>query len=211
MLLISQIRDTEIMPQVSVKNMTPEERREYLREIGRRGGKTRAKALTREHQRAARRKVSSESCRINGAKGAARTIELHGHAKLFEGSRQKRLENPSSCELIMIGLLSQLGLAFEREYQLGDTLYTLDFYLTGSKAGIEVDGPLHDPGKPKADKRKVCEERKTEICRDLNIALIHIHHTELSNADLGGVIIKIKEIAGDGDLPARGRREAPPV
>jgi len=199
------------MPQVSVKNMTPEERGEYLREIGRRGGKSRAKAFTSSYQREARSRVSSAACRRNGAKGAARTIELHGHVRLFEGSRQKRLENPSPLELIMIGLLNRLGLAYEREYQLPDTLYTIDFHLTGHNTGIEVDGPLHDPGKPGADERKICEERKAEICRNLNIRLFRIHHTELSGADLGGVITKIKEIAGDGDLPVIGRRESPPT
>jgi very-short-patch-repair endonuclease len=199
------------MPEVSFKNMTPEERREYLREIARRGGKTRAKAFTPAYQRATRAQVSSAACRRNGAKGAARTVELHGHQKLFDGSRRKRLEKPSPLELTMIGLLTRLGMEFEREYRLPDTLYTLDFFLTNFQTGIEVDGPLHDPGKPGADKRKVCEARKAEICERLNIRLIRIHHTELSGADLGGVITKINEIAGQGDLPAIGRSESLPT
>src|SRR5262249_20122625 len=119
------LRSKEIMAKVILKEMNPDERCEYMRELGRR----RAQAFTPEYQRAARRKVSSESCRRNGAKGARRTIELHGYKALFEGCRRKRLAKPSPCELVMIGLLKTLGLHFKREYWLGDTLYTLDFYL----------------------------------------------------------------------------------
>lgn len=198
------------MPQINLKDMTPDERKEHLREIARRGGKSRARQFTRAYQRATRAQVSNESCRRNGAKGAARTKELYGYAKLFEACRRKRLENPSPLELVMIGLLTQLGLAFEREYVLADSFYTLDFFLTGHNAGIEVDGPLHDPGKPGADRRKVCEERKAKICEQLNTRLIRIHHTELG-ADLGGVINKINEIAVDGDQSAIGRRESLPT
>src|SRR5687767_5408292 len=112
------------MSKVSLKSMSPEARREYLREIGRRGGQARAKAFTRAYQRAARRKVSSESCRRNGKKGAERTIELHGYKALFEGCRRSRLANPSSNELVMMGLLKTLRLRYEREYRLGETLFT---------------------------------------------------------------------------------------
>src|SRR5262245_61761407 len=113
------------MAKVSTKAMTPEELRAWRSEIGRRGGlkggATRAKQFTCASQRAARRKVSSESCRRNGAKGAARTIELHGYKALFEGARRKRLANPSPNELVMIGLLKTLGLKNRREYVLGGT------------------------------------------------------------------------------------------
>src|SRR5262249_30748083 len=139
-------------------------------------------------QRAARRKVSSESCRRNGAKGAARTIELHGYKALFEGCRRSRLANPSPCELVMIGLLKTLDLFFVREHQLGETLFTLDFYLPKFRLGIEVDGSIHDPGKPDQAKRIQCAERKATICRAMNITLIRIHHSDLAGDDLAGVI-----------------------
>src|SRR5262245_38743276 len=107
------------MAKVNVKSMSPEERRAYLSEIGRRGGlkggKTRAKQFDSAYQRAARRKVSSESCQRNGRKGAERTIEVHGYKALFEGARRKRLANPSPNELVMIGLLKTLKLKCERE------------------------------------------------------------------------------------------------
>jgi hypothetical protein len=110
------------MSKVSTKAMTPEELRAFRSEMGRRGGRARAKQFTPASQRAARRKVSSESCRRNGAKGAARTIELHGYTALFEGCRRKRLANPSKTELVMMGLLKTLRLRYEREYVLGETL-----------------------------------------------------------------------------------------
>src|SRR5262245_53918630 len=114
------------MAKVSIKAMSPDERRDYLREIGSRGGKTRATQFTPAFQRAARKKVSRESCVENGRKGAERTIQLHGYKALFEGCRRKRLACPSPNELLMMGLLKQLRLGYEREYCLGETLFTLD-------------------------------------------------------------------------------------
>jgi len=93
--------------------MTEDERRAYLSEIGRRGGKARALQFTPVSQRAARRNLSSEQAAANGSKGAQRTIELHGYKALFEGSRRKRLANPSPNELVMMGLLKTIGLKFD--------------------------------------------------------------------------------------------------
>jgi very-short-patch-repair endonuclease len=194
------------MSKASLKSMSPEARREYLREIARRGGKARAKAFTPDYQRRVRRKVSSESCAKNGKKGAERTIALHGYKALFEGCRRSRLANPSKNELVMMGLLKQMKLRYEREYVLGETLFTLDFYLAEFSLGIEVDGSIHDPGKPDQAKRIQHAERKASLCRAMKIKLIRIHHTELAGDDLSAVINKIRKIAGQ-DVPAFGSRE----
>jgi very-short-patch-repair endonuclease len=190
------------MAKVSVKSMSPEERREWMREIGRRGavkgGKARAKQFTSSSQRHARKRLSSEKAAANGKKGAQRTIELHGYQALFEGCRRKRLANPSKTELVMMGLLKTLRMRFEREYVLGETLFTLDFYLAEYALGIEVDGSIHDPGKPDQAKRIQHAERKEALCRVMKIKLIRIHHTELADDDLSAVINKIREIAGMG-------------
>lgn len=190
------------MAKADFKSMSPEERREYLREARRRGGlkggATRAKQFTSSSQRAARRKVSRESLQRSGAKGAARTIELHGYKALFEGCRRSRLANPSPNELVMMGLLKTLKLKYEREYVLGETLFTLDFFIAEHRLGIEVDGSIHDPGKPDEAKRIQHAERKAAICRCMGIKLIRIHHTELKDDDLSAVIAKIEEIAGAG-------------
>src|SRR5262245_41830975 len=98
---------------VNVKAMMPDERREYLREIGRRGGKARAQFFTPASQRRARAKLSPEKAAENGRKGAAKTIQVHGYQALFEGSRRKRLLFPSPCELVMMGLLKTLRLEYE--------------------------------------------------------------------------------------------------
>jgi len=187
------------MAKVSTKAMTPEERRAWLSEIGRRGGRTRAKQFTSSSQRHASKHVSREARVANGRKGAARTIELHGYKALFEGSRRKRLANPSPCELVMMGLLKTMKLRYEREYVLGETLFTLDFYLAEYKLGIEVDGSIHDKGKPDEAKRIQHAQRKAVLCRSMGIKLIRIHHSELRGDDLGGVIAKIEEIAGRCD------------
>jgi very-short-patch-repair endonuclease len=187
------------MAKVNVKSMSPEERREHMRRLG----KIRAKAFDSAYQRAARRRVSKESLQRNGRKGAERTIALHGYQALFEGCRRKRLANPSKCELVMIGLLKQIGLRYEREYVLGQTLYTLDFFVAQHGLGIEVDGSIHDPGKPDQARRIQHAERKAALCRAMEIKLIRIHHTELAGDDLGGVINKIQEIAGRCDAGKR--------
>ena len=214
--VVARFIHEEFMAKVNTKAMTPDELRAWRSEVGRRGGLARAQQFTPASQRAARRRVSSESCRLNGKKGAARTIALHGYKALFEGSRRSRLANPSPCELIMMGLLKTLGLRYEREYVLGETLYTLDFYIAEYKLGIEVDGSIHDPGKPDQAKRIQHAERKAALCRCMRINLIRIHHSELKGDDLSGVIAKIEEIAGAGcagsGRPGKtGKTGEPPV
>jgi hypothetical protein len=48
-----------------------DEQRERYRAMGRKGGKSRAKAFTSKYQRATRAHVSRESCIANARKGAA--------------------------------------------------------------------------------------------------------------------------------------------
>jgi very-short-patch-repair endonuclease len=193
------------MSKTSTKPITPEERRAHFAEIGRRGGKARAKQFTASSQRHARKHLSPEKAAANGRKGAHRTIELHGYKALFEGCRRSRLAHPTKTELVMMGLLKTLGLRYEREYQLGETLYTLDFYLADYKLGIEVDGSIHDKGKPDQAKRIQHAERKEALCRCMGIALIRIHHSELAGDDLAGVIARIQEIAGVATSGKRGQ------
>jgi very-short-patch-repair endonuclease len=200
------------MANVNVKSMSPEERREHMRKLG----KIRAKAFTPAYQRAARRKVSRESLQRNGKKGAEKTIALHGYKALFEGCRRSRLANPSKMELVMMGLLKTLRMRFEREYVLGETLFTLDFFVAERSLGIEVDGSIHDPGEPDQAKRIQHAERKEAICRYMGIKLIRIHHTELAGDDLSVVINKIQEIAGVRRPAIDGREQTcisgePPV
>src|SRR5262249_60274342 len=87
------------------------------------------KHLTRDHQRPARSKVSSCSCARNGRLGAKATIAKHGFRKFFESWRKWKLAHPSQPELVLIGILKRLNVAYEREWQLQPSFLTLDFYL----------------------------------------------------------------------------------
>ena len=83
--------------------------------------------FTPEFQRWARGHVSSESCAKNGARGFSATLAKHGPGVAFGGARKWRLSHPSSNELVMIGILSRLGIRYEREYRVGDTSTRLTF------------------------------------------------------------------------------------
>src|SRR5262249_40240568 len=101
------------------------------------------KHLTSEHQRMARSKVSSSSCARNGSLGAKATIAKHGFGKFFAAWRAWKLEHPSQPELVLIGILNKLNVAYESEWQLQPSFLTLDFYLTEIHAGIEFHGRIH--------------------------------------------------------------------
>src|SRR5262245_58797657 len=83
------------------------------------------KHFTPEHQRHARSKVSSELCSRNGAKGARATIAKYGEEFLFDRWHAWKLANPSRPEQLVIGILTRLGIEFEREKRLGKSLYTV--------------------------------------------------------------------------------------
>ena len=101
------------------------------------------KHFTREYQLHARSKVSSESCSRNGAKGAKVTIERYVVDALFKRWQAWKLANPSRPERLMIDLLTGLKIEFEREKRIGDSLYSMDFYLTDTRQPIEVNSQIH--------------------------------------------------------------------
>jgi hypothetical protein len=144
--------------------------------------------FTPEFQRWARSHVSSESCAKNGAKGFRATLEKYGQDPAFNGVRRYRLEKPSGNELLMIGVLSRLGIAYEREYRLGDSLYTVDFYLTNTNQAIEVNSRIHT--QLDVEKRKRQAARKRKLLRDLQIPCLFVWDTELAR-DVEWVIRKV--------------------
>lgn len=144
--------------------------------------------FTREHQRAARRAVSSASCAANGAKGAAVTIERHGYEVLFQRSRRHRLLNPSAPERLIIGILSTLKIKTDRKYRLGSTLYTVDFYLPDHSKAIEVHGRVHRMLKTQERARN--DERKRALLDEAGIDCLWITDDELG--DVPALIEKIK-------------------
>ena len=98
-----------------ITNLT-DERRAFLRKIGRKGGLSRAKAFTSKFQRAARACVSHESNVENGRKGGIAYVRKYGKRKLVEQARQYRLQHPSDLEQIVERTMIEIGAAgYERE------------------------------------------------------------------------------------------------
>lgn len=146
------------------------------------------KHLTRAHQRYARSRVSSESCAANGRKGAAATIRKHGFPVFFEGWRRWRNANPSKPELLLIGILSSLGIASLRNWQIADSFLTLDFYLPETGQGIEVHGRIHST--LKQQERAANDARKRELLAVQGIDTLWIGEDELR--DVAELIQAIK-------------------
>jgi very-short-patch-repair endonuclease len=151
--------------------------------------------FTREHQRMARRKVSSESCARNGAKGAKVTMAKYGEEFLFKKWQKWKLENPSRPELLMIGILSRLGIRYERERQIGESLYSMDFYLPDTNQSIEVNSRIHTQFE--AEKRKRRSARKRALLEQLEINCLVVWDTELT-ADTPAVISKVQSFLKGG-------------
>jgi very-short-patch-repair endonuclease len=157
------------------------------------------KHFTREHQQYARSRVSSESCSINGAKGARVTIERHGVDALFMRWQAWKLANPSRPEWLMIDLLTGLKIEFEREKRIGDSLYSMDFYLTDTLQAIEVNSQIHT--RLNAEKRKRQAATKCELLKQHSIPCLFVWDVELFQEDLSSVIRKIEDFiaqAGEG-------------
>jgi len=93
-----------------------------------------------------------------------------------------------------MGLLKQLRLECEARVRPGETLYTLDFYLAKYWLGIEVDGSIHDGRQTRRSERIQHAQRRRRSCREMRISLIRIHHSELADDDLSGVINRFNRL-----------------
>ncbi len=145
--------------------------------------------FTPEFQRWARSHVSSESCARNGAKGFKATLEKHGPSVAFNGARQWRLDHPSSNELRLIGILSRLGVRYEREYRLSNSHYTVDFFLPETNQAIEVSSRIHQQFD--VEKRRRWAARKQELLAERGIECLTVWDHELAK-DAGAVIRRIQ-------------------
>jgi very-short-patch-repair endonuclease len=139
------------------------------------------KHFTREHQQKARRRVSRESCARNGSLGAKATIAKHGYGKFFAAWRKWKLEHPSKPELVIIGILARLNVAYEREWQLQPSFLTLDFYFPALRAGIEFHGRIH--GQLKQEQREANDAKKRDLLAAVGIECLWIDHSEMANLD----------------------------
>jgi hypothetical protein len=153
--------------------------------------------FTREHQRMARHKVSSESCARNGTKGAAATRAKYGERFLFMKWRQWKLDNPSRPELLIIGILARLNLRVEREFQLAPSFQTLDFYFPDCNKGLEFHGRIHT--RLNREQREACDVRKRELLASAGIETLWVEHSELENVPV--LARKIEDfVTGKGTL-----------
>lgn len=164
-------------------------------EAARKAGKARAAQFTSASQRHARRHLSSAQAAANGRAGARVTLARFGAAFLFDQCRRWRLDHPSRLEQLMIGILSRLGVGYEREYRVADSLLTLDFYLTDLQCAIEVDGSIHDPGKPSYHQRLINDERKRALCAELGLPVLRLHHSAFE--DLAHVIQRVQQFIAE--------------
>jgi very-short-patch-repair endonuclease len=149
------------------------------------------KHFTREYQQHARSRVSSESCSRNGAKGAKVTIERYGVDALFNRWQAWKLANPSRPERSMIDLLTRLEIKFEREKRIGDSLYSIDFYLTETHQAIEVNSQIHT--RLNTERRKRQAATKRELLNRHRIPCLFVWDVELLQEDLSPVIRKIED------------------
>jgi very-short-patch-repair endonuclease len=137
--------------------------------------------FTSETARAARRKVSSASCARNGAKGARATIAKHGFDFFFERWREWKLKKPSGPERQMIDILDGVNARYERDWRIGESYFTLDFYLVDLGRGVEVHGRIHKT--LEVDKRAKNDARKRALLKDLGIDVLWIDDQDLEDAD----------------------------
>ena len=139
--------------------------------------------MTSEHQQKARSKVRRKSLIAAGKRGAQVTIERHGLDRFFEGWRRWKLDHPSKPELLVIGLLARLGFRegdYVREYRLGGSLLSLDFYFDGQNKAIEVHTKIHL--KWQRQKRRERDVRKRELAEQMDINVLWVKERDLKNA-----------------------------
>lgn len=168
-----------------------DERREFLRQIGRKGGKARAQMpdFIDHQRRAGRRSAQVNDMAALGHRGAMAYIRKYGYASLFKLARAWRLENPSRHERQVMAMLDALGITYEREAEvLGeDAFISVDFYLAETRQAIEVNGKVHydplfdHPNYPHT--RRSNEARRLERLRQAGFEVLVIDYRQLRDAD----------------------------
>jgi very-short-patch-repair endonuclease len=156
----------------------------------------RGEHFTREHQRRARRAVSSESCARNGSKGAKVTLARYGADSLFNHWRRWKLNHSSLNELVMIGILARLGIVADREWRLGETLLSVDFYLPQFDCAIEIHGSIHH--KFEEEKRRRRDQRKRQWLADAGINCLWINYLEF--CDVAALIRRVERFVKEAQL-----------
>lgn len=143
-----------------------DERRVFLRRIGSKGGRSRAKSFTSDFQRMARACVSHESNVANGRKGGIAYVRKYGKRKLVEQARQYRLKHPSDLERAVESALIAIGADdFEREAYVFPKSRchhnTGDFVFRKQRKIVYADGAAWHNGKDMPVSFVNCVDRAT--------------------------------------------------
>jgi len=145
--------------------------------------------FTSETGRKARKLVSSDSCARNGRLGAIATITKHGVRPWFKKWRKWKLENPSGPELQMIGILATLKVRYKREWQLGDSRFSIDFYVPSVNRGIEVHGDIHK--RLDAEKRAANDVKKSALAAELGVEILWVQEADFNS--FNKLIAKVRD------------------
>jgi very-short-patch-repair endonuclease len=92
-------------------------------------------------------------------------------------------------------ILSRLGIRYERERQIGESLYSMDFYLPDTNQSIEVNSRIHTQFE--AEKRKRRSARKRALLEQLEVKCLVVWDKELT-ADTPAVISKVQGFVKGG-------------
>jgi very-short-patch-repair endonuclease len=135
-----------------------EERRAFLREIGKRGGQARAKQLTPEHQRKARSHVKRESLVQAGKRGYAKCCAKFGEDFAARRVAAYRRDHPTCLERIVMVWLDEMGVGYAIEEPIDDVF--VDFLAFGTHV-IECNGETwHTCAAPHFEDRPARDQRK---------------------------------------------------
>ena len=156
--------------------------------------------FTPAHQRMAQACRTHESLSEAGRRGYRVTVERHGPDLAFEASRQYRIDHPSYPELVMMGVLKQLRVPYEREWRIDEKrLLCADFLLTNTEQVIEVHSDLHLH--PKQQER---DERKQALLKERGIPCLVVWDHQLEDERQSPAVIeRIKDFVALG----RGRQK----
>lgn len=158
------------------------ERRELLREWGRKGGKSRSQqASFRAHQSAAgKRSAEVNDMAALGRKGARVYVAKYGMDKLLAKVRKWRIEHPSQPERQVICILNSLGFTYTREVEVLN--YSVDFLLPNHLI-IEVNGkPHYDPLFDESGQRQAKEAERLSQLESAGYHVLVLDHREMDGA-----------------------------
>lgn len=134
-----------------------------------------------------------------GSIGMAVALERHPDLKwkLFDAGRQRRLENPSSLEKVLMEVLNDLRVNYQREaYWQASTdegwIYTADFFIrsSGGDVAVEANGDYWHS----LPRQKVRDRRKRTFFSRRGIRLVELSETQITSGEAREILIAVLNI-----------------